>query len=218
MAREQPKWRHYRAIHSKYPTVNIFAEDDAENYLLGELESATSGRMFNWRPFIDQVDMQTGDGWGAVISSFCYTNFGRFSTPRLGAYYCASTEETAIKEWSHHTAKTWRDDFNFTEDASAVARCYVGEFTNPLYDVRSEDYLHDPDDYSASQNLAQTLRNKKEFGILYRSVRNPGNECAALLRPVATTPVVQSAHYVLKFDGNKFTEYAAISEFQSLIN
>ncbi|WP_170115157.1 RES family NAD+ phosphorylase [Pleionea mediterranea] len=216
MGRKKPDWQHFRIIHSKYPPVNIYQDNDEENFLLGELESQTSGRVINWEPFIDEEDMRTGYGWGAVIASFCYTNYGRFSTPELGCYYCASCPKTAIKEWSHHTAKTWRDDFGFTDDASAVVRCYVGEFTEELIDVREDDTLHDPADYSKTQSYAIQLRKENEYGILYKSVRNPGKECAALLRPVATTQVTQSTHYVLKFDGTEFINFASVSEFESL--
>jgi hypothetical protein len=71
-------------------------------------------------------------------------------------------------------------------------------------------------DYHASQKFAERLLARNEFGILYNSVRNPGAQAIALLRPPATTPVTQAGHYVLQWSGERFTGYAHIDEFRTL--
>ena len=38
----------------------------------------------------------------------------------------------------------------------------------------------------------------------------PGAEAIALLRPPATTPVMQAGHYVVRWDGHAFTHFARI--------
>lgn len=212
----QPAWRHYRIVHSKYPPENLFDDDDETNFILGELESLTSDRIYNWRSYIRAEDVRFGSGWGAVMASFCYPRHGRFSTDDAGAYYCASTEHAALKEWAYHVEQFWYEDMGFTDDVSATVRCYAGTFTAPLLDVRELASAHTPNDYSTSQMIAAVARGNNEHGILYRSVRSPGDECVALLRPTGSTPVKQAAHYTLIFNGKSFTSYAKLGQFKEL--
>ncbi|MCY0963968.1 RES family NAD+ phosphorylase [Parathalassolituus penaei] len=212
----RPSWKHYRVVHSKYPPENLFDEDDETNFLLGELESLTSERIHNWRSFIHPDDFRHGSGWGAVMASFCYPRAGRFSTDEQGSYYCASSEVAALREWAHHVQRFWHDDMKFSDDASATVRCYTGNFEQPLLDVRDMAEAHTVDDYGVSQALAALARQRHEHGILYRSVRSPGDECAALLRPSASTAVTQSCHYTLIFDGRRFVSFARLGEFRQL--
>lgn len=214
----KPTWKHHRVIHSKYPTENLFDEDDETNFILGLMESETSDRVVNYLHYVDELDVRHGNGWGAVMASFCYPGNGRFSTSEKGAYYCADTVDAAIAEWAHHAAKLWRE-FGFTNDASAIVRCYTGTFKELLVDVRDfpEFHQHDPQyQYLATQQIAAQVKAAGGFGILYNSVRMPGSQCAALLRPPATSPVTQSAHYVAMFDGQRFTNFAQIGKFHSI--
>jgi len=213
-----PEWKkHYRVIHSRFPPINLFDEDrEGDALLLAELEGETSDRLTRWNEFVREEDYRSGSGWGAVMAAFCYTNNGRFSIEdRLGAYYCANSDITAIAEWSYHAAKVWRD-IRYTDEASATVRCLVGSLTEPLVDARKNSRVHKKTDYSASQAFALKHYQAQDFGILYRSLRNPGGECAALLRPCATTPVKQGAHYSITWDGSKFTQYALVGPFKPL--
>ncbi len=214
--RFQPDWQHYRVIHSKYPPENLFDQDDAINLLLGELESLTSDRLHNWAYYVRQEDYRHGPGWGAVMASFCYPRAGRFSTDDSGAYYCASSSIAALKEWAHHVQTFWHQDMGFTDDASATVRCYTGQFEKPLLDVRGQQAFHTPDSYTESQALATWANKNKEYGILYHSVRRPGEQCAALLRPPATCAVTLAGHYTLIFDGKRFTDFARVGKFKRL--
>lgn len=215
---EMPEWKHYRVIHSKYPVENLFHEDDEINFILGACEADTSEREINYLSYVDQLDARFGEGWGAVMASFCYPGNGRFSNDSFGAYYCSDSIETAIAEWAHHTARSWRE-FGFSEDASATVRCYSGRFEQSLVDVRDQDSFHQHDygyKYELTQAFAGDVRSKKAYGILYKSVRRPGGLCAALLRPPATTPVVQSGHFVAIFNGEEFTEFAEVGKLRPI--
>ena len=211
--REQPAWTHYRVIHTKHPPMDLF--ESSERMLLGELESATSDRAANWRHYVTDEDARFGEGWAPVMAAFCYGGEARFSSSERGAYYAAQRPRTALREWAHHTALVWQA-FGFTKEVSATVRCYTGRVVQPLVDLRSYPDIHDPDDYTLSQHLATTLVTEGEYGILYRSVRDPGYELIALLRPPATTPVTQSGLYVLRWSGAAFTEFAHAEEFQAL--
>lgn len=214
----QPDWKHHRVIHSKYPPKNLFDADDAINSLLGEVESLTNERIVNWRDFVLPEDARFGNGWGAVMGSFCYPRLGRFSTERAGAYYCSDKIAVAIAEWCHHTARYWQE-FGFDAEVSATVRSYTGHFTQPLLDVRGYPELHGHDatyQYKISNALANQARDAGAYGLLYNSVRHPGGVCAALLRPTATTQVTQSAHYVVIFNGHTFTDFAKLGEFHAI--
>ncbi len=213
MNRVQPQWKHHRVIHSKHPPMDVFESPD--HLILGELESATSDRVVNWPRFVLEEDYRTGTGWGAVMASFCYPAEGRFNTADRGAYYAGDCPETALREWTYHTEKVWRG-FGVGNDFSAVVRCYTGKVTKPLVDIRGQsEFMHDTD-YRLGQQLAAELLRAGEFGILFSSVRSPGAEAVALLRPPATTPVVQAGHYVLHWNGRRFTHYAHLDRFHAL--
>ena len=211
----RPLWQHYRVIHSRFPPKNMFDTNDHDAFLLAQVESSTNDRLFNWSNYIAAEDFNYGDGWGALMASFCYPREGRFSTDNRGAYYCAKSIETAIKEWSFHTAKFWHSH-GWTNEVSAVVRSYTGRIVENLIDVRGEASLHHPSDYSQSILFSDQAYLNKAHGIAYQSVRHPGSECLALLRPTASTPVKQSAHYTLIFNGQSFESYAKLGELKKL--
>lgn len=183
--------------------------------ILAELESATSDRVVHWPRYVDEKDYRAGPGWGAVMASFCYPSEGRFNTAVRGAYYAGDSLETALREWVYHTGEVWQE-FGVTNDYSALVRCYTGHTAEPLVDVRKQpQYMHDTN-YAPGQKTAADLLNAGEYGILYSSVRNPGAEAVALLRPPATTPVIQAGHYVVQWDGRRFTQYARVEDYNPL--
>lgn len=216
MAALASKAKHYRVIHSIYPPKNLFDTVSSEDALLiAELEGDTSDRLMRWRESIALEDARFGDGWGPVMASFCYINPGRFNTANFGCYYAAVSVHTALKEWSFHAAKVWLD-FNYKQDANAVVRSYTGQIVKPLIDASKNNRVHQADNYTTSQAYATKLKQENAYGVFYRSVRDKGSFCMALLRPPATSPVKQSAHYTLNWNGQRFTEYAEVKAFQAL--
>jgi hypothetical protein len=213
------KWKHYRAIHSKWPTIDLFEMDNEDDQLLlMELEGATAARLDRWRDVLSENEYQSGPGWSSVMAAFCYGGTGRFSTDSLRAYYCAEHIHTAIAEWSHHCAIAWAD-FGFSDDADAIVRVYQGEFKSDLIDLRHDEQAHHLESYQYSQNIAQELRNNGALGVIYHSTRHVTNKrfnCAALFSPLATTPVIQAAHYTVKWNGRAFVEYAKVGKFKAL--
>ncbi len=208
--------KHYRVIHSIYPPKNLFdTVVDHDALLLAELEGDTSDRLMRWRESVSVADARFGDGWGPVMASFCYISPGRFNTHQFGCYYSAVSVHTAIKEWAFHAAKVW-NDFQYKDDAHAVVRSYCGSITKPLIDATKNNRLHQADDYTTSQAFGVKARNDGAFGIYFRSVRDKGSNCYALLRPPATTPVNQSAHFTINWEDGQFTEYAEVKQYRKL--
>jgi hypothetical protein len=98
-------------------------------------------------------------------------------------------------------------------------RSYVGHVTKPLHDLRPPAWqnLHDPNNYGPSQALAATLRAQQSWGIVYNSVRDPGGQCVAILRPPGVDlPVVQGVHVALCWDGQAMTRWYSKSDVAQL--
>jgi hypothetical protein len=213
-----PSWKHHRVIHSKYPTENLYEKDDEINLILGEIASDTSVRVQYPTAYVDVDDVRYGEGWGAVMASFCYPSAGRFSTEARGAYYAGNCEHTSIAEWAHHTARLWRD-FGYNSEVSAVVRCYTGKVDMPLVDIRHIAALHQHDpsyQYKETQAFAESVRAKNLGGVLYKSVRHETGENIALFRPPATTKVTQAAHYTMLYSGGEFKSYAHVVKFKRI--
>jgi hypothetical protein len=211
----KPSWKHYRAIHSRYPPQNLFDDDARAQTLVAELEGLTSDRLHRWPEFVSKEDYRQGDGWGAVMASFCYVRAGRFNTESFGAYYCADSAHAAIAEWSFHAATVW-NDFGFTDEASAVVRCYSGSFAKALIDLTGDAKVHSKRSYKYSQTLGAKLQAAKEYGVLYNSVRHSGGLAAALFRPPASTLVKQAGHYTVQWNGSAFIAFAKVSDYEKL--
>ena len=210
-----PSWSHVRVIHSRFPPTNVFDSVDAQDQLLlAELESATNDRLTNWQEWITGEDFRSGPGWGAVMASFCHFSAGRFNDAGFGVYYCSNTIHTAIAEWTFHAGKFWLEH-GFSDIADATVRSYVGQFEEDLVDVQHLAECHG-ETYDHPQLLARHLKTQRYSGVLYRSVRLEGGLCAGLFRPSATSPVRQSAHYTIHWNGHQFTQYAQLSDYKTI--
>ncbi len=208
-------WKHqYRIIPSEYPPINFF-ERLVDPELMDELyfiESLTNDRLRDAVGDITLVNTEDriiGPGSSPVMAAFTHITPGcpsRFSDGSYGVYYAARTVETAIKETKHHRASF----LAYTnEDAGEIAmRVYIGEIVKPLHDIRGNDYkqLHSPDDWIASQIFGQEMKTINSWGIVYRSARDPGGECVAVLRPPTVTVPRQGAHLSYVWDGSKISD------------
>ena len=207
-----PNWhQHYRVIPSEYPPINFF-ERLVEPELMDELffiESLTNDRLRDEAGNIALVateDRIAGPGSSPVMAAFTHTSLdcpSRFSDGSYGVYYAAKTLETAVEESKHHRARF----LAYThEDAGEIAmRAYIGKVIQPLHDIRGEHYqpLHKPDDWTASQAFGRQMKTINSWGIVYRSVRDPGGECIAALRPPAISKPKQGPHLSYVWDGEE---------------
>ena len=88
-------------------------------------------------------------------------------------------------------------------------RCLKTIFSANLHDIssaqyRSGDWYH-PTDYTHSQQLGDQLKRAGSLGVVYDSVRNPGNLCFGLFTPKIIADVIQAAHYSYIWDGKKIS-------------
>lgn len=203
-----PGWDNaYRIINSAFPPIDIFEDtldpEDLEVAFL--IEAMTNDRLRDQAGSLQRVapaDRVSGPGSTAVMAAFTHIGrASRFTDGSYGVYYCASSLEAAIAETRYHQEAFWRAT---CEDSIEVTmRSYINQVVKPMHDVRRRAALHDPSPatYGRCQQLARDLRQTGAWGLLYRSVRSPGAECVAALRPPAVSLPVQGAHFRYRWDG-----------------
>ena len=87
-------------------------------------------------------------------------------------------------------------------------RVYISEVIKPMHDIRGKGYeqLHDPNDWTHSQNFGQAMKSINSWGVVYRSVRDTEGECIAALRPPAVSIPQQGPHLSYVWDGKTITK------------
>lgn len=206
------QWRpSYRVVPSRFPPIDLFervaAPDDWD--LLNLLEGQTSARLREEAGAIHMVreeDRRYGPGWTPVMAAFCHFNGqgSRFSDGAFGVYYCALSEATAIAETRYHAERFLRDSSE--PPMQLQQRVYLSDLAGMLHDLRGEPSaapLLDPDDWREGQALGRQVWEAQGDGIVYPSVRDPGDECAAVLRPPVMSATRQGRHLGYDWDGER---------------
>jgi hypothetical protein len=148
-----------------------------------------------------------GPGTQLIMTAFTHLNpdGGRFSDGSFGAYYAGESLDTAILETVHGHGQWLAEAHLGPRDLEM--QVILADLDGDLWDVRGPgfEHLHDPDPatYGAGQALARKARAERVDGILYRSVRRPGGECAAVLRPTALAKAHSAQHLIYPWDGQR---------------
>ena len=210
---EASRW--YRAVPSKFPPVDLWDQyasaREFENAAV--IEGLSSRRLRLQETHLGAMPPEEqlfGPGSTPVMAAFAYPNQdgSRFSPGDYGVYYAGDTIETVLAEVGYHRTRFWLD--NPQQPREQTFRIYVGKAIEPLVDIRGESAagpLHDPDSWSESQRFGRGQRAADQWGVRYRSVRYRGGECIALLRPLASTRVVQASHIAMHFDGESISTH-----------
>ena len=207
------RWRpYYRLINSAYPPIDLFEDiADPEDWaLLGQAEARTNPRAAETIGQLDLVPPARrvgGPGASYVMAPFTHCSPdrpGRFHTGHFGAFYGARELETAVAETVHHIGlflKATAEAPGWVADLREV----TGALDADLLDLRSDapGDLLDPGDYAASHAFAVRMRERREDGIVYPSVRNPGGECFAAFWPDVMGVPVQTRHFGYHWDGTR---------------
>jgi hypothetical protein len=217
-----PGWRDaYRIINSAYPPISVFEDtvDPADLEVAFAIEALTNDRLRDEAGELARVspgDRVSGPGSSPIMAAF--THIGRpsrFTDGTFGVYYCASSLDAAIAETRYHMttflAATGEGAIELT------MRTYINRVVEPLQDIRvGHEALHHPEPthYAACQAFAAKQREQGAWGLLYRSVRSPGHECAAVFRPPALSIPVQGPHFRYHWDpkAHAITHILDISE------
>lgn len=201
----------YRIIPTRFPPVNFFERYTPPELMDAafEIESLTNERLLEQVGELHRVapeDRVSGPGASVVMAAFTHTgNPSRFTNGDFGIYYAGRELETAIRETVFH-----RERFlAATAEASCEIemRVHKGTVNKPLVDVRGAEFSHllqpDPAHYGVSQQFGAQIRATCAWGILYPSVRHPGGECIAALRPPAVSLPVQSKLLAYHWNGKR---------------
>ena len=211
--RARIEWRPaWRVVPSRFPPVGLFdrVADPGDLQAIAEIEGLTNPRLRSELGRLELVPRDrrvSGPGTTPIMAAFTHLNpdGSRFCDGSYGVLYAAREEPTAIRETAYHSgcflARTHEPPLRLE------MRCYRTGIRASLHDLRTGYQAeHDPDSHVASRALAHTLRAAGSDGIVYRSVRNPGGECAAAFYPDVVLPHVQTRHYQYVWDGSRISE------------
>lgn len=203
-----------RIIRSAFPPIDLFEDiaDPADWPLLISAEQKTNPRLMENLGNLDLVPPKRrvgGPGASYLMAPFTHVSKdrpSRFSDGGFGVLYVASAFETALMETMFHHAKFMartREPAGWTSQFREI----VLDIGGRLHDVRSVEAVHDPDVYSNSQALGLALRLAGSNGVIYRSVRREGGECAGLLYPDLASNAAQGRHLDYHWDGGRVDLY-----------
>jgi len=212
--------KHYRIIPSRYPPIQIFEDlvDPDELEILCEIEGLTNERI---REEVGQIalvkpeDRVTGSGSTPVMAAFTHIGFpSRFTDGRYGIYYAGLRLKTAQEESKFHRERFLLDTAE--PSCNLEMRCYIGKISLPLHDIRNKEFIqyHSPDlnSYPLCQAFAAQLRESNSAGIYYNSVRDSEGECIALFKPISSTTVQQSTHFIYHFNGKEIDTISKVEQ------
>lgn len=211
----QVDWRRaVRIIRSVYPPIDLFEDiaDPADWPLLISAEQKTNPRLMETIGNIDLVPAGRrvgGPGASYLMAPFTHVSEdrpSRFSRGRFGVLYAAREFPTALLETAHHhalfMAKT-HESAGWTSQFREI----VLDIGGRLHDLRGGGPAYaavlDPVDYGAAQALGDQLRTASGEGVVYRSVRNPGGECAGLFFPDLASNPTQGRHLDYHWNGTR---------------
>lgn len=214
----KPCWR---IIPTRYPEQRLFdrVADPRDLGTIEQLEQMTGDRLRQERGEISLVpagDRVTGAGSAYIMAAFTYRSpeGSRFTDGSYGVYYATRTIGTAIAETRYH-----REQFMRRTRESAMRlemRALTANLSADLHDIRgmAKEFakVYGRTSYAASKELGLKLRKDGSSGIAYDSVRDPGGECAAILRPPALSHCRQERHLIYQWDGKQISKVFELRE------
>jgi RES domain-containing protein len=204
-----------RIVPTRYPAVSLFDRvADAEDFeALYALEAMSNERVRDELGQIERVPVHQriyGPGSGPVMAAFTHVNVlgSRFSDGRHGVFYAARERATALAETRHHHARFLAATAQ--GPMHLPMRLYSVAIDARLHDLRPADAVDaavfDPDDYAAARVLGHRLHAAGSAGVVYRSVRQPGGQCAGLFSPRGASGCVHAAFLLYAWDGQGFSD------------
>lgn len=176
---------------------------------LFELDHATNDRL------LAENDCAVGIGvhelvfgvphYRTINAAFCHPHplGARFNGPERGAWYAAFELATAEAEVAHHKSVALAEVNRFEDEVSYDD--YLADVAAELHDLRVDAPAWrrclNPNDYRASQALAESLLERGALGVIFPSVRRSGGTCVALFRPALVNHVRRGATIRFSWNG-----------------
>ena len=196
----------WRIIPSRFPPIQLFERianpDDWEAVIA--IESMTNPRLRDEIGDIQLVppnERVSGPGTSIIMAAFTHLNpeGSRFTDGEFGVFYASETLDTAIRETVYHRENFMRATSQLRMELDQ--RVYLIDLDAELHDIRGKrdslPLLYHPDDYSASQHLARTLRDHGSNGIAYDSVRHEKGRCVGIFRPRSYRIAAKNGTFVM---------------------
>lgn len=200
----------YRIIPSRFPPIGLFeaVADPADLEAVFRIEAMTNDRLreeVGELTLVPAEDRVAGPGTSPIMAAFTHLNPGgdRFTDGSYGVFYASLTIETAIAETRHHRTRFLQATEEPPQEIDM--RVYAVDLDADLHDIRamrdSHPAYYHPTSYAMSQELGRALRDAGSDGVVYRSVRDEGGECAAVFRPRLLSNCRQERHLCYVWDG-----------------
>lgn len=213
------KWQGaVRIIRSIYPPIDLFEDiaDPADWPLLISAEQKTNPRIMENIGNLDLVPEGRrvgGNGASYLMAPFTHVSTdrrSRFSDGSFGVLYAGNAFEVALLETVHHHAN-FMSRTNEAPGWTSQFREIVLSIDAQLHDLRGRHPDHagalDPDNHTASQAVAASLRGAGSNGVVYPSMRCEGGECIGLFYPDLAADAVQGRHLDYHWDGTRVDLY-----------
>jgi hypothetical protein len=211
----QVEWKGaVRIIRSAFPPIDLFEDiaDPADWPLLISAEQKTNPRIMEHIGNLDLVPVERrvgGDGASFLMAPFTHVSAdrpSRFTDGTFGVLYAGDAFETALFETIHHherfMARTAEEPGWMSQFREIILT--LGALLHDLRGPERRDHpALDPDNYRASQELANSLKAAGSDGVAYPSVRHPGGECVGLFYPDCASAPVQGRHLDYHWDGER---------------
>lgn len=202
----------YRIIRTIYPPVDLFEDiaDPADWELLASAEGKLNPRI---RDVIGNLSLVpanrrvSGPTASIVMGAFTHVSRvrpSRFSDGSFGVWYCGNRVEVSLAETAYHFQRFMAATAEPPADADfSLLTCRVsGNLATAPADCL------DHDDWGPGQILGRQIRSQGGDGILYRSVRYPPGQAAAIFWPnCLTLPITLGQKYRYRWDGSQMTHY-----------
>ena len=204
-----------RIVPTRHPAITLSdrVADAGDFDALYALEALTNERTRDELGHVERVPRDQrvyGPGSGPVMAAFTHVNTlgSRFSAGAWGMFYAAHDRATAVAETRYHHGR-----FMAATRQGAMhlpMRLYHVPIDARLHDLRPvgavPEGVYDPDHYGMAQALGARLRAAGGAGVVYRSVRQPGGQCAGLFSPRGAGPCLHAAYLLYAWDGERFTD------------
>ena len=200
---------------TRHPSVYLYdrVADAADFDALYALEALTNDRVRDEVGAVQLVapdDRVFGPGSGPIMAAFTHVNpaGSRFSDGAYGMFYAARERATAIAETAYHHAR-----FLAATNEGPMhlpMRLYHVAIDARLHDLRLAEAVpaavFDSADYTSARSLGRVLHGRGSHGVVYRSVRHAGGQCAGLFKPRGAKACLHAAVLLYAWDGQGFAD------------
>ena len=204
----------YRIIRTIYPPVDLFEDiaDPADWELLVSAEAKLNPRIRDEVGNLALVPAARrigGPTASIAMGSFTHVSAdraSRFTDGSYGVWYCGDRFEVALAETAYHFQRFMRATAEPLSDADfRVLTCPV----TAKVVVAPETCLTETD-WLPGQAFGLQARSEGQDGVLYRSVRYPAGQAAAIFWPdCLTLPITQNQQLRYRWNGNRMSHFLA---------